>query len=196
MIVSRRRMLSLLSVLSLSTVLSIAHAGDLPQVTLKTSMGDIVLELDREKAPVTVGNFLQYVRDGHYNGTIFHRVIPGFMIQGGGFDRNMQEKKTRAPIRNEANNGLRNDIYTVAMARRGDPHSATAQFFINTQNNSSLNYPGSDGWGYTVFGKVVQGTDVVERIKNVSTGNLGPHRDVPTSPVLIESATITHGSAQ
>src|SRR5690606_34797876 len=164
----------------------------MPQVTLKTSMGNIVLELNPEKAPLTVENFLQYVKSGQYSGTIFHRVIPGFMIQGGGFDRNMQEKSTRAPIRNEATNGLRNDIYTVAMARRSEPHSATAQFFINTTNNASLNYPGSDGWGYAVFGKVVQGTDVVDRIKNVSTGNLGPYRDVPTSPVVIESATITH----
>jgi len=193
MIVSRRYVLATCMALACSSLSLGAHAApDMPQVKLKTSMGNIVLELNPEKAPLTVENFLQYVKSGQYSGTIFHRVIPGFMIQGGGFDRNMQEKSTRAPIRNEATNGLRNDIYTVAMARRSEPHSATAQFFINTTNNASLNYPGSDGWGYAVFGKVVQGTDVVDRIKNVSTGNLGPYRDVPTSPVVIESATITH----
>lgn len=193
MIVSRRYILAACMALACSSLSLGAHAAsDMPQVTLKTNMGNIVLELNPEKAPLTVENFLQYVKSGQYSGTIFHRVIPGFMIQGGGFDRNMQEKSTRAPIRNEAANGLRNDIYTVAMARRSEPHSATAQFFINTTNNASLNYPGSDGWGYAVFGKVIQGTDVVDRIKNVSTGNLGPYRDVPTSPVVIESATITH----
>ena len=193
MIVSRRYVLAACMALACSSLSLGAHAApDMPQVTLKTNMGNIVLELNPEKAPLTVENFLQYVKSVQYSGTIFHRVIPGFMIQGGGFDRNMQEKSTGAPIRNEAANGLRNDIYTVAMARRSEPHSATAQFFINTTNNVSLNYPGSDGWGYAVFGKVIQGTDVVDRIKNVSTGNLGPYRDVPTSPVVIESATITH----
>ena len=163
----------------------------MPRVLLKTSMGEIVVELDQEKAPKTVENFLQYVKSGQYNGTIFHRVIPDFMIQGGGFDRNMQEKKTRAPIKNEANNGLRNDIYTISMARTASPHSATAQFFINTKNNSMLNYPGQDGWGYAVFGKVIKGTEVVDQIKNVTTGNAGFHQNVPTSPVIIESATVT-----
>ncbi|GGI16202.1 peptidyl-prolyl cis-trans isomerase B [Oxalicibacterium faecigallinarum] len=191
MLIYRRHLLILTAALSFTGLFSHAQAADLPRVTLKTNMGEIVLELNQEKAPVTVANFLQYVKSGQYNGTIFHRVIADFMIQGGGFDRNMQEKKTRAPIQNEANNGLRNEIYTIAMARTAAPHSATAQFFINTKNNSNLNYPGFDGWGYTVFGKVIKGTEVVDQIKNVSTGNAGFHQNVPTSPVIIESATIT-----
>ncbi|MDQ7968768.1 MAG: peptidylprolyl isomerase [Oxalicibacterium faecigallinarum] len=191
MLIYRRHLLILTAALSFTGLFSHAQAADMPRVTLKTNMGEIVLELNQEKAPVTVANFLQYVKSGQYNGTIFHRVIADFMIQGGGFDRNMQEKKTRAPIQNEANNGLRNEIYTIAMARTAAPHSATAQFFINTKNNSNLNYPGFDGWGYAVFGKVIKGTEVVDQIKNVSTGNAGFHQNVPTSPVIIESATIT-----
>ena len=191
MILHRRHILALAAALSFSSLALNATAADMPRVLLKTSMGEILVELDQEKAPKTVENFLQYVKSGQYNGTIFHRVIPDFMIQGGGFDRNMQEKKTRAPIKNEANNGLRNDIYTISMARTASPHSATAQFFINTKNNSMLNYPGQDGWGYAVFGKVIKGTEVVDQIKNVSTGHAGFHQNVPTSPVIIESATVT-----
>jgi peptidyl-prolyl cis-trans isomerase A (cyclophilin A)/peptidyl-prolyl cis-trans isomerase B (cyclophilin B) len=149
-------------------------------------MGEIVLELYPEKAPKSVENFLQYVKNGHYNGTIFHRVIDGFMIQGGGFDKNMKQKPTRAPIENEAKNGLKNEPYTLAMARTSDPHSASAQFFINVKNNSFLDYPGQDGWGYAVFGKVIKGMDVVDKIKLVPTAG----GDVPTKPVVIESASI------
>jgi cyclophilin family peptidyl-prolyl cis-trans isomerase len=188
---SRRHFMSLLAALSLSGAAHLVNAADAPRVALKTNMGEIVLELNPEKAPKTVENFLQYVKSGHYNGTVFHRVIENFMIQGGGFDKDMQQKPTDAPIRNEATNGLKNDPYTVAMARTGDPHSATAQFFINTRNNAFLNYPGQDGWGYTVFGKVVAGMDVVDKIKRVQTGNRGMHENVPTKPVVIESATVT-----
>lgn len=153
---------------------------------LKTSMGDITLELNPEKAPVSVENFLKYVQKGQYDGTVFHRIINGFMVQGGGYDKNMREKPTDAPIKNEANNGLKNEVYTVAMARTMAPHSATAQFFINVANNRFLDYPGQDGWGYAVFGKVIQGTEVVDKIKQVSTGA----GDVPTTPVVIESARL------
>jgi cyclophilin family peptidyl-prolyl cis-trans isomerase len=166
-----------------------ALAAD-PQVDLKTSLGTIRLELYPAKAPKTVANFLQYVKDGQYNGLIFHRVIPNFMIQGGGMDKDMREKKTRAPIENEAKNGLKNDLGSVAMARTSAPHSASAQFFINTKNNDFLNYPGQDGWGYAVFGKVVSGMDVVMKIQQVPTGNVGPYGDVPKQPVIIESATL------
>jgi peptidyl-prolyl cis-trans isomerase B (cyclophilin B) len=161
-----------------------------PQVELKTSLGAIVVELDADKAPLTVENFLQYVKDGHYDGTVFHRVIPGFMIQGGGFTTDFKEKPTRAPVRNEAGNGLRNATGTLAMARRPDPHSATAQFFINVADNEFLNHtaPSMQGWGYTVFGKVVGGTDVVDRIKAVKTGRKGFHDDVPNEDVVIEKA--------
>ena len=167
-----------------------ASAADKPKVEMKTSMGDIVLELYPDKAPKSVENFLEYVKSGHYDGTIFHRVINGFMIQGGGFDSGMKQKPTGAPIENEAKNGLKNEPYTVAMARTNAPHSATAQFFINVNNNSSLDYPGHDGWGYAVFGKVVQGQDVVNRIKAVATGNAGMHQNVPLKPVVIESASV------
>ena len=165
-----------------------------PKVALHTNKGDIVLELDEAKAPKTVANFLEYVRSGHYNGTIFHRVINGFMIQGGGFDENMQQKDTQAPIENEADNGLKNDIGTVAMARTNDPHSASAQFFINVGNNDFLNHSGktTQGWGYAVFGKVVEGMDVVDAIKGMSTGNKGFHQDVPKENVVIESAEIVN----
>ncbi|WP_180977389.1 peptidylprolyl isomerase [Janthinobacterium sp. ROICE36] len=161
-----------------------------PHVTLKTSLGEIVLELDQEKAPLSVANFLQYVKSGYYKGTVFHRVIDGFMIQGGGFDKNMKQKATKAPIKNEAQNGLQNVSYSIAMARTGDPHSATSQFFINVGNNGALDYPGRDGFGYTVFGKVVKGMDVVDKIKAVPVADKGPHQNVPITPVVIESATL------
>ncbi|MHB1232681.1 MAG: peptidylprolyl isomerase [Burkholderiales bacterium] len=159
-------------------------------VKLKTNHGDISLELDAEKAPLTVENFLQYVRDGFFNNTIFHRVIDGFMIQGGGFEPGMNQKPTRAPVKNEADNGLKNEAYTIAMARTTDPHSATAQFFINAANNDFLNYTSStpQGWGYCVFGKVVEGKEVIDKIKKVRTGNKGGHQDVPVEDIVIESA--------
>lgn len=183
---SRRYFLTLLAGLSLAGAAVTVAAADPPRVLLKTSMGEIVLELYPEKAPKSADNFLQYVKNGHYNGTIFHRVINGFMIQGGGFDKDMKQKPTRAPIENEAKNGLKNEPYTLAMARTMDPHSASAQFFINVKNNAFLDYPGQDGWGYAVFGKVIKGMDVVDKIKAVPTG-IG---DVPTKPVVIESASI------
>ena len=163
-----------------------------PQVKLNTNKGRIVLELNNEKAPITVANFLEYVRDGFYDGVIFHRVIDGFMIQGGGFDENFKEKATRDAIENEADNGLSNDVGTIAMARTQAPHSASAQFFINVKNNSFLNHTSktAQGWGYAVFGKVVEGMDVVEAIKGVRTGNRGYHADVPLENVVIESAKI------
>ena len=163
-----------------------------PQVKLHTNMGDMLIELDAEKAPKTVENFLSYVQEGFYDGTIFHRVINNFMIQGGGFDVDMKQKQTHAPIENEANNGLKNDRYTLAMARTGDPHSATAQFFINVADNDFLNFtsPTPNGWGYAVFGKVIEGTEVVDEIKKVKTGNKGFHQDVPSSDVIIETATL------
>ena len=159
-------------------------------VVLHTSMGDIKLALDAESAPATVANFLQYVRDGHYDNTVFHRVIDGFMIQGGGFGADFRQKPTRPPIENEARNVLKNDRYTVAMARTSDPHSATAQFFINVGDNDFLDYkaPSANGWGYCVFGKVVAGQDVVDTIKDVETGNSGGHQNVPKDDVLIVTA--------
>ena len=166
-----------------------ALAAD-PQVDLRTNFGTIRLELYPAKAPKTVENFLQYVKDGQYNGTIFHRVIPGFMVQGGGMTADMNQKRTRAPVASESKNGLKNDVGTVAMARTNDPNSATAQFFINVKNNDFLNYPGQDGYGYTVFGKVVDGMDVVNKIVNVPTGNRGMNQNVPLQPVMIESATV------
>ena len=178
------------------------HAGAAtanPQVELKTSMGTVVIELYPDQAPLTVDNFLQYVKDRHYDGTLFHRVIPGFMIQGGGFGPNFREKPAREPVRNEAANGLRNEPGTIAMARTPDPHSATAQFFINVADNESLNfrYPTQEGYGYCVFGKVVKGMDVVARIVKVQTGP-GPagHRDVPVKPVLIESVRLIETAAK
>jgi cyclophilin family peptidyl-prolyl cis-trans isomerase len=167
-----------------------------PQVELKTSMGAITLELYPDKAPKTVENFLGYVKSGHYSGTIFHRVIAGFMIQGGGFDTGLNEKPTGAPIANEATNGLKNDHYTIAMARTGDPNSATAQFFINVVDNAGLDYPRPDGWGYAVFGKVIKGMDVVDKIAAVPTGPQPPFgSDVPSTPIVIESAKIISGKA-
>ena len=162
------------------------------KVKFTTSQGDIVLALDDADAPATVANFLQYVRDRHYDNTIFHRVIDGFMIQGGGFAPGMHQKPVRAPIAHEGANGLKNKRNTVAMARTNDPHSATAQFFINVKDNDFLDFrsPGGQGWGYCVFGKVVEGADVVDRIKGVPTGRSGPHENVPTADVVIRSATI------
>ena len=161
-------------------------------VKLQTSMGDITLELDAKKAPVTVENFVAYVKAGHFDGTIFHRVMDNFMIQGGGFTDKMVQKSTKAPIKNEADNGLKNLKYTIAMARTSDPHSASAQFFINVVDNDFLNFssPTNSGWGYAVFGKVTAGTDVVDKIKKVKTGNNGFHQNVPIEPVTIIKATV------
>lgn len=161
-------------------------------VQMQTNKGTIVLELDAEKAPGTVANFVEYAKAGFYDGTIFHRVIPGFMIQGGGFEPGMDQKKTREPIQNEADNGLKNDLGTIAMARTPNPHSATAQFFINVKDNGFLNHtaPTSQGWGYCVFGKVVDGLDVVQEIEKVSTASRGGHQDVPVEDVVIEKVTV------
>ena len=161
-------------------------------ILLKTNYGDIKLELDHENAPVTAKNFESYVKDGFYDGVIFHRVIDNFMIQGGGFDVDMQQKPTKETIQTEANNGLKNDAGTIAMARTMDPHSASAQFFINVSDNNFLNHTSetTEGWGYAVFGAVSEGMDVVEKIRNVATGNSGGHQDVPVEPVLIESAEL------
>ena len=183
---------------SLMLVAATAWAQN-PRVEMKTSAGRIVIELDAANAPKTSANFLQYAKDGFYNGTIFHRVIDGFMIQGGGFDRDMRQKQTREPIANEAGRsskaGLRNDVGTVAMARTSDPNSATAQFFINVHRNDFLNFrePTSQGYGYAVFGRVVEGMEVVQRIAKVPTATVGPYQNVPRSPVVIESATVLPG---
>lgn len=162
------------------------------KVLLKTNKGDITLTLDADKAPKTVANFLQYVESGHYDGTIFHRVIDNFMVQGGGMTTGLKEKKSGEQIENEANNGLKNDRGTVAMARTSDPHSATAQFFINVNDNDFLNHtaPNAQGWGYAVFGKVTDGLDVVDAIRKVKTGNAGFHQDVPAEDVLLEKASV------
>jgi len=162
-------------------------------ITLHTNHGDIVIELDHERAPGTAANFRQYAKDGFYNGTLFHRVIDGFMVQGGGMEPGMKEKQTRAPIRNEADNGLSNDRGTLAMARTPDPDSATAQFFINVSDNHFLNHrsPTPEGWGYCVFGRVVEGMDVVDAIKNVATTTRGFHQDVPAEDVVIESVDVS-----
>lgn len=159
-------------------------------VILTTNMGKIKIDLHAEKAPKTVDNFISYVRSGHYDGTIFHRVIDGFMIQGGGFEPGMKQKTSNPPIENEANNGLKNSPYSLAMARTGDPHSASAQFFINTSNNSFLDYPGQDGWGYCVFGTVSEGTEIVDLIKGVKTTRTGMFQDVPVEDVVIEKAEL------
>ena len=162
------------------------------KVKLSTNHGDIVLQLDAEKAPLTTENFVQYVKDGHYNGTVFHRVIKGFMIQGGGFDTNMSQKKTRATIQNEADNGLKNKKYSIAMARTMEPHSASAQFFINSSDNDFLNHSGKNvqGWGYAVFGEVIEGREIVDAIEKVATGSKAGHQDVPKDDVIIEKAEI------
>jgi len=183
---------------ALCLFVSLAAAAN-PQVELKTNMGSIVVELDSDKAPLTVANFLQYVKDGHYDGTLFHRVIPGFMIQGGGLGPDFAEKRTRKPVRNEAANGLKNSVGTIAMARTADPHSATAQFFINVADNDFLNFrfPTSEGYGYTVFGKVVKGMDVVDRIVKLPTGpGPAPHANVPLKPVIIESARLVEATTK
>ena len=159
-------------------------------VQLNTSMGDIVIELDEAKAPISSTNFKQYAADGHYDGTVFHRVIDNFMIQGGGMTADMVAKPTRAPIQNEANNGLKNTRGSVAMARTAAPHSATAQFFINVKDNAFLDHPGQDGWGYCVFARVVEGMDVVDKIRAVDTATRNGHQDVPVEPVVIEKAEI------
>jgi peptidyl-prolyl cis-trans isomerase B (cyclophilin B) len=162
------------------------------QVKFETSHGSFTLELDAAKAPATVESFVAYVKQGHYNNTVFHRVIDGFMIQGGGFEPGMKQKATGAPVKNEATNGLKNDKYTVAMARTSDPHSASAQFFINVADNDFLNHtaPTANGWGYCVFGKVVEGQDVVDKIKGVKTGNRAGHQNVPTEDVLVTKAEV------
>jgi len=165
-------------------------------ITLKTNMGDIVIELDEEKAPITAANFIKYVEEGFYDGTIFHRVIDNFMVQGGGFESGMVQKETRATIENEAKNGLSNEVGTLAMARTMDPHSASAQFFINIANNKFLDYPGQDGWGYCVFGKVTEGMDVVNKMKAVATTTRMGHQDVPEEDLIIEKAEITAKTAE
>jgi peptidyl-prolyl cis-trans isomerase B (cyclophilin B) len=161
-------------------------------VIIRTTFGDIKLELDAEKAPKTVANFIRYAEEGYYNGTIFHRVIDNFMIQGGGFDTDMQQKPTADPVENEADNGLKNDFGTIAMARTMEPHSATAQFFINVKDNDFLNHSGKNmqGWGYAVFGKMIAGEEVLEKIRAVPTTSRNGHQDVPTDPVIIESVEI------
>jgi peptidyl-prolyl cis-trans isomerase B (cyclophilin B) len=163
-----------------------------PRVKMTTSLGDIVITLDAAKAPKTVANFLAYVNDGFYNGTIFHRVIDGFMVQGGGFEPGLKQKPTKANVENEANNGLKNNKYTLAMARTSDPHSATAQFFINVANNDFLNHtaPTAQGWGYAVFGEVTEGKDIVDKMKAVATANSGFHQNVPTTDLVITKAVV------
>ena len=178
---------------AIALLISFAAAAANPQVEVRTNMGAFTIELYPENAPNTVQNFLEYVKDGHYNGTIFHRVIPGFMIQGGGFTQRFEEKPHRPPIKNEAGNGLRNGVGMVSMARTADPHSASAQFFINVAENSTLDFKArtAEGWGYTPFGKVVKGMDVVERITKVPTGpGKPPHSDVPLKPVVIERIVV------
>lgn len=182
-----RQLLSLGLLLSV-TLGSLAMADNHnPKVSIETSKGTIVVELFADKAPETVANFMQYVNDGFFDGTIFHRVIPGFMIQGGGFSADMSQKPTRDPIKNEASNGLSNEVGTLAMARTPNPHSATAQFFINVKHNRFLDFQSEtqQGWGYAVFGKVVEGMDVVKAIEGVATGNRGMHQDVPVEPVVM-----------
>ena len=167
-----------------------AWAADAPRVKLVTTLGELVVELDPEKAPKTVENFLQYVNDKHYDGTVFHRVIDNFMVQGGGFTAEMQQKPVRAPVQLEARNGLKNQVGTIAMARTSDPNSATSQFFINVRDNASLDAPNPDGHGYTVFGKVVSGMDVVSKMRAAQTATRGPHQNVPVTPIVITSATV------
>lgn len=160
------------------------------KVLITTNLGNITAELDDAKAPKTVANFIEYVNKGHYNNTIFHRVIPDFMVQGGGFEPGMKQKSAPQTVENEAKNGLKNDKYTLAMARTSDPHSASAQFFINTKNNAFLDYPGQDGWGYAVFGKVTEGTEVVDQMNKVKTSRSGMHADVPSTDVVIEKVEV------
>lgn len=179
-----------LLVLFVTLLFSLTAFAANPQVEMKTSQGIIIIELYRDKAPQSVENFLRYAKEDFYKGTLFHRVIDGFMIQGGGFSSGMKEKPTREPIQNEAKNGVKNETGTIAMARTSDPHSATAQFFINLKNNTSLDYPNPDGWGYAVFGKVIRGLDVVQKIGKTTTGSSGFYQDVPTTPIVIESVKI------
>jgi cyclophilin family peptidyl-prolyl cis-trans isomerase len=184
-------MLRLFALLIALTLTPAALASN-PRVEVKTSLGTVVIDLYPENAPQTVENFLQYVKDGFYDGTVFHRVIPGFMVQGGGFTRTMQQKPTRPAIRNEAGNGLRNAVGTVAMARTKDPHSATAQFFINVTDNDFLDFksPDENGYGYTVFGRVSAGMDVVQKMLQAPTATVGPHQNVPRTPIVIESTRL------
>ncbi len=188
----KRTLLAVTALFSLASLTAAAQStppgAACSQVKLSTTMGPITLQLDREKAPLSAENFARYVQSGHYNGTVFHRVIDGFMIQGGGFTRDMRQKPTNAPIRNESNNGLKNEPYTLAMARTSDPNSATAQFFINVEDNSRLNYASEMSPGYAVFGKVSGGKETVDKIRKVPTGNSGGHQNVPTTPVVIEKA--------
>lgn len=186
----------IISVLASFILNAAVHADTVPQVRLHTSMGDIVIALNAEKAPASVTNFLGYVKSGFYDGTIFHRVIDGFMIQGGGFTENFDRKKTETAIRNEADNGLKNVRGSIAMARTSDPHSATSQFFINIADNVNLDHrsPTAGGWGYAVFGRIVKGMDVVDRIRQVPTTVKGPYRDVPVTPILIKQAVIEPAS--
>ena len=191
--ISKRKSMLTLAGIALAAMVSVApaHAQTAPKVKLATSMGDIVVQLDPAKAPQSVENFLAYVNDKHYDGTVFHRVIDGFMIQGGGFTADLQQKPTRAPIALEVSGGLKNDRGTIAMARTSNPNSATAQFFINVKDNNFLNAAQSqDGNGYAVFGKVVEGMDVVDKIKEAPTGSRGPHQNVPLTPITIKSARI------
>ena len=169
-----------------------AKMSENPKIKIETSMGEIILELDAKNAPLSTENFISYVKDGFYDGTIFHRVIPGFMVQGGGMNPDMSEKKTKATIKNEANNGLKNDRGTLAMARTTEPHSASSQFFVNVKDNEFLNFKSEDmqGWGYAVFGKVIEGMDVVDKIVAVDAGDKGFHQNVPTTPVLMNKVTI------
>jgi peptidyl-prolyl cis-trans isomerase A (cyclophilin A) len=187
-VLSRRAALAVAITFALSGAATAQTAA--PRVKLTTSAGDIVVELAPEKAPKTVANFLQYVKDKHYDGTVFHRVIDGFMVQGGGFTADMKEKPTRAPVPLEASNGLRNEPYTIAMARTSDPDSATSQFFINVKNNAMLDAPSPDGHGYTVFGKVISGKETVDKIRAVQTGNKGRMQNVPLEPIVIQSAVV------
>lgn len=187
----------LLSFLLLSLTMTTATAAAPVRVLLETSAGNITLELDADKAPKSTANFVQYVKDKHYDGLVFHRVIQNFMIQGGGYDETYAERKTRAPIDNEAKNGLKNARGTIAMARTAVPNSATSQFFINHADNTFLDYPGQDGWGYAVFGKVVEGMDVVDKIATTPTGRIPPFgRDVPTTPIVIKHATVVEAAAK
>ncbi len=183
---------NLLGIMIAGLALAQAAAAQPVKVELATSMGVIVLELNADKAPKSVANFVEYVKSGHYDGTVFHRVIDGFMVQGGGFDKDMKQKPTRAPIQNEAANGLKNDMGTVAMARTPDPHSASAQFFINVKNNDFLNFKEASpqGFGYAVFGKIVGGLDVVEKITKVTTGNAAGHQNVPREPIVVQKARV------
>lgn len=185
---------AMIFLLSLFVPLGVLAASkqDMPVVMLETNYGDIYVQLDARKAPITTANFIQYVKSGHYDGTIFHRVIKDFMIQGGGMNSDMEEKRTFAPIKNEANNGLKNRKYTIAMARTPDPNSASSQFFINTKDNSFLDFkmPTPEGWGYAVFGKVIKGQDVVDKIEKVNTGRKRGHEDVPIKPVIIKKAVM------